>query len=104
MKERIKTAFRDTYSAAPEFIVRAAGRVNLIGEHTDYNEGFVMPMAIDRGTWIALRRRDDDTVRIRSLEFDKTAEFSLKATKRTGIGRSNMPKVLQPFSRKKVFR
>ena len=46
-------AFQQRFGAAPTFVVRAPGRVNLIGEHTDYNDGFVMPMAIDRATWIA---------------------------------------------------
>ncbi|MDQ3413770.1 MAG: galactokinase, partial [Verrucomicrobiota bacterium] len=59
--------FANLFGVAPPIVVRAPGRVNLIGEHTDYNEGFVLPMAIDRATWIALRRRDDDTVRLHSL-------------------------------------
>ncbi len=55
----------------------APGRVNLIGEHTDYNDGFVLPMAIDRAVWIALAARDDGRVVVHSLDYDETAEFSL---------------------------
>jgi galactokinase len=58
-------------------VVRAPGRVNLIGEHTDYNDGFVLPMAIDRWTYIALRPRPDDVVQIRSTDFDAEEGFSL---------------------------
>ena len=57
--------------------MRAPGRVNLIGEHTDYNDGFVLPMAIDRAIWIALRPRPDRMVAAHSLDFDETAEFDL---------------------------
>jgi galactokinase len=57
--------------------VRAPGRVNLIGEHTDYNDGFVLPMAIDRAVWIALRSREDGHVFVRSLEEKEPADFSL---------------------------
>jgi galactokinase len=45
---QVSQGFAQRYGAAPTFVVRAPGRVNLIGEHTDYNDGFVMPMAIDR--------------------------------------------------------
>jgi galactokinase len=57
--------------------VRAPGRVNLIGEHTDYNDGFVLPMAIDRAAWIALRPREDGKVRVYSLDFNEETEFAL---------------------------
>lgn len=70
-------AFTEHFGAIPSFIARAPGRVNLIGEHTDYNEGFVFPLAIDRAAWIALRPRADRRVVIRFLDFDQTVEFNL---------------------------
>ncbi|PYV23641.1 MAG: galactokinase, partial [Acidobacteria bacterium] len=75
----IETAFEKTFGAAPEVVVRAPGRVNLIGEHTDYNDGFVLPAAIDRYIWFAGRARRDRTVRVRALDFNDAAEFSLDA-------------------------
>jgi len=58
-------------------LVRAPGRVNLIGEHTDYNDGFVMPAAIDASTWVAIAPREDRSVRIRSEQFDEEFTFDL---------------------------
>ncbi|HEY0015848.1 MAG TPA: galactokinase [Longimicrobium sp.] len=69
--------FTERFGGAPALVARAPGRVNLIGEHTDYNDGFVLPMAIDRAVWIALRPRADSVVRIRSLDFDEECEFDL---------------------------
>jgi galactokinase len=77
LRERVTQAFQSRYGAAPTLIVRAPGRVNLIGEHTDYNDGFVLPMAIDRAVWIALRPRNDNYVVAYAAEFDDLAEFSL---------------------------
>ena len=65
---RLIAAFTAAYGARPALGVRAPGRVNLIGEHTDYNDGFCLPMAIERDVRIAVRRRADDTVRVLSLE------------------------------------
>ena len=58
-------------------LVRAPGRVNLIGEHTDYNLGFVMPAAISLDTWIAATALDEPVVRLTSLENGETREFEL---------------------------
>jgi len=77
MKEQVVTAFEQGYGSRPRFIVRGPGRVNLIGEHTDYNDGFVMPMAIDRAVWLALRPRTDSLVTLTSLDMGETASFSL---------------------------
>ena len=72
-------AFREHFGSAPDVLVRSPGRVNLIGEHTDYNDGFVLPLAIERSLWIALRPRSDDTVRIWSELGDQWAEFTLSS-------------------------
>ncbi|MFN0112076.1 MAG: galactokinase [Blastocatellia bacterium] len=68
--------FRQLYGNEPR-LFSAPGRVNLIGEHTDYNEGFVLPMAIDRRTYVAMAPRADRMVRCLSTEFDEEIEFGL---------------------------
>ena len=73
----MEAAFQNRYGEPPTYVVRAPGRVNLIGEHTDYNDGFVLPMAIDRAAWIALRPSTDDRVTATSLDFDETQAFDL---------------------------
>jgi galactokinase len=75
----IEEMFAKLYGATPEIVVRAPGRVNLIGEHTDYNDGFVLPAAIDRFVAFAGRRRADRLVRIHSTDFQDSTEFSLDA-------------------------
>ncbi len=62
-------AFENYFRCAPEVVVHAPGRVNLIGEHTDYNEGFVLPAAINFGTNIAATRRDDRIVSVVALDI-----------------------------------
>jgi galactokinase len=74
---QVTQAFQQRYGAAPTFVVRAPGRVNLIGEHTDYNDGFVMPMAIDRAAWIALRPSGDRQVTVHALDFGESDTFNL---------------------------
>lgn len=77
IQQQVTTEFTNRFSSGPAYIVRAPGRVNLIGEHTDYNDGLVLPMAIDRAIWIALRPRPDRRVLLHSLDFAEPAEFSL---------------------------
>ncbi len=76
-----KAAFAATFGQAPTWVAAAPGRVNLIGEHTDYNAGFVFPLAIERYIVIAAARpltvAAADRVRVHSTLLDKTAEFSL---------------------------
>ncbi len=73
----LRAAFTNKFGGEPTMIIRAPGRVNLIGEHTDYNDGFVMPMAIDRAVWIALRPRPDEFMVVYSVDYDNIAEMSL---------------------------
>src|SRR5271157_2935200 len=79
--------FQQIFDSPPEVVVRAPGRVNLIGEHTDYNDGFVLPAAIDRTITYAGRRRADRRVRVYSDDFKASVEFDLddiqKATENT---------------------
>lgn len=75
LRGRVVAEFERRYGAPPRFVARAPGRVNLIGDHTDYNDGFVLPMAIDRAVWIALRPSGDGLVRVDSLDFDERGEF-----------------------------
>lgn len=70
-------AFQRVFGSPPEVVVRAPGRVNLIGEHTDYNDGFVLPAAIDRAITYAGRRRNDRRVRVYSQDFNASVEFDL---------------------------
>ncbi len=65
-RSRALDLFHAEFGGAPDLVVRAPGRVNLIGDHTDYNDGFVLPMALDRATWIAARVSGSSTVRLLS--------------------------------------
>lgn len=76
--EQIEATFQSRYGELPQHIVRAPGRVNLIGEHTDYNDGFVLPMAIEHAIYIALRPLESEQqVRLYSANFDKQIELDL---------------------------
>ena len=75
MKSRELAHRFEALFAAPPKIFRAPGRVNLIGEHTDYNDGFVMPCAIGFSTRVAVSPRSDLKLMIRSEEFPEQFEF-----------------------------
>ncbi|MBM3957451.1 MAG: galactokinase [Gemmatimonadetes bacterium] len=82
---RLRTAvdrFEELYGPGTCRLFRAPGRVNLIGEHTDYNDGFVLPMAIDLDVVIAARPRDDRGVRVYSSNYGEGVRFSLDAVTR----------------------
>ena len=74
---QVQQVFEDRFGDAPDHLIRAPGRVNLIGEHTDYSEGFVMPLALENAVWIALRPRADQRVVLHSLDFGETADLNL---------------------------
>ena len=74
--------FLKRFGPGPAFLSRAPGRVNLIGEHTDYNGGFVLPAAVDRDIRIAFRPTDDAKVELYSLDFNESASFALSALDR----------------------
>ncbi len=70
-------AFEERYGAAPDVVGHAPGRVNLIGEHTDYNAGLCLPAALPHRTYVAARARDDEVVRVASLQVSETWEGTL---------------------------
>jgi len=72
----LRSDFIDLFCSSPEF-VRAPGRVNLIGEHTDYNAGFVMPAAIGFYTTVGIASRSDRQLQVRSSNFAETLTLSL---------------------------
>lgn len=76
--QHLRQTFASYFNSESEIVVRAPGRVNLIGEHTDYTDGFVLPMAIDRAVWLALRPRADKTVRLFSLDILTPLNTSLE--------------------------
>ncbi|MDO6497102.1 galactokinase [Photobacterium sanguinicancri] len=84
----VKASFEQVLGYAPSHIIQAPGRVNLIGEHTDYNDGFVLPCAINYQTVVAAAKREDNLVRVVSVdygnavdEFDLTQDISFQQDK-----------------------
>ena len=71
--------FRQRYGAEPTTVASGPGRVNLIGEHTDYNDGFVLPVALQRDVRYVFRPRTDRLVRVHSVEFGESFDFDLDA-------------------------
>lgn len=80
LKQRAAKAFQEVCGYVATTFVRAPGRVNLIGEHTDYNDGFVMPCAIDYQAVVACAKRDDGIVRLISVDYDNVQDsFDINA-------------------------
>ena len=84
-QDELREKFRQLYDREPR-LFRAPGRVNLIGEHTDYNEGFVMPFAIDRATFVAGTARSDSKINVHALDVEDFFSFDLQdeAVRRRG--------------------
>ncbi len=78
LKTRILARFDAAFAGAPDLIARAPGRVNLIGEHTDYNDGFVLPMAIGPQTMVAARARGDGIINLIAADLDKQTSFDVR--------------------------
>jgi galactokinase len=83
VRDALCRSFEERYERPPRWIARAPGRVNLIGEHTDYQDGLVLPCAIDRATWVAAAPRSDDRVRVASSGWPEPAEFSARDAARS---------------------
>ena len=76
IREKVVADFLKNFEGKP-LLVRSPGRVNIIGEHTDYNNGFVLPAAIDKAVIVAVVPRDDDRIRLYSGEFDESFDTSI---------------------------
>lgn len=73
---RIRDAFIQKYQHTPR-LFRSPGRINLIGEHTDYNEGFVLPASVDKAVYFAIAPREDDLVQLEAVDLNESYEFRL---------------------------
>ncbi len=76
MIEKLTAFFQERFGHAPAHIARAPGRVNLLGEHVDYNDGFVLPAAIDRSTYLAFSLSDSDQTTLVAMDFNEETSFS----------------------------
>lgn len=86
MRAELLNRFKQHFGACATYLAQAPGRVNLIGEHTDYNDGFVLPCAIDFQTLVALRARADDLVQVMALNDEGALDhFQLGSTLRQQV-------------------
>ncbi|WP_219223460.1 galactokinase [Pedobacter antarcticus] len=74
--EDLKKSFQELYNATP-LVVKSPGRINIIGEHTDYNNGFVMPAAIDKAIYIGVSKREDDEVHLFAKDYGQSHQVKL---------------------------
>ena len=84
----IEQKYCELFQETP-LIIRSPGRVNLIGEHTDYNEGFVLPAAIDKAIYFAITARDDEICSLYASDLKESYEFHLKEIRKSELGWSN---------------
>lgn len=104
MKEKdiifqIKKIFNEKFSGEP-LIVCSPGRINLIGEHTDYNKGFVLPAAIDKAIYFAFSKREDEKIELVSLDFNKEFSSSLSSIQKEDSWSDYILGVVQQFQQK----
>src|ERR1700687_6138009 len=81
--EKAAQKFAQLYSRNP-MVVKSPGRINIIGEHTDYNEGFVLPASIDKAAYLAISLRNDNEVHLRAEDLNETFSISLNDLKPVG--------------------
>lgn len=85
---KLHNAFEESFHGNP-LIVRSPGRINIIGEHTDYNEGFVLPAAIDKAAYIGITLRDDDEIHLKALDFNES--FSVNVADMQPVAGNSWP-------------
>lgn len=85
MKEEIEIIFKQHFGTDTQpIVVKSPGRVNIIGEHTDYNEGYVLPAAIDKAAYLAISLRDDDEIHLVAKDLNETFSTSIQELKPIG--------------------
>ncbi len=95
--------FKNRYGVLPA-IFSAPGRVNLIGEHTDYNDGFVLPFAIDKRTYVGVASRSDGLINVHSRTLDESVEITLSDPERTQGWSLYIRGIAEVLKREGVFR
>ncbi len=96
----ITQIFENQFNKKPTLLVRACGRINLIGEHTDYNDGFVLPAAIDRYLFYAIAENGTETCHFYAADLDEKASASLHGLKKTDQGWFNyLQGIIQQFQK-----
>jgi len=80
--DKVLKTFRDLYKEEP-IVTRSPGRVNIIGEHLDYNDGFVLPAAIDKAIYVGISKRNDDQIHLHSVDYNENYQVSLAEIKPT---------------------
>ncbi len=90
MSFKIEELFTAHFGHAPDVVIKSPGRINIIGEHTDYNDGFVLPAAIDYYMYIGITKRNDEKIVIHSIDYDETEEVDLQHIERSGNGWLNL--------------
>ncbi len=73
-KAEVSALFAQQFSEAPSFVIASPGRINLIGEHVDYNSGFVLPAAIDKYMFVAVSHRNDSQILLHATTLIKTTK------------------------------
>ncbi len=84
--KKVIDTYHERYKHKPEFAIYAPGRINLIGEHTDYSDGFVLPAAINLGISIALSPREDQKLQLYSIDFEQDIVIDLNDIQKEGRG------------------
>jgi galactokinase len=93
LQTKARNAFYARFQEEPEMIIRAPGRVNIIGEHTDYNDGFVLPVAVDRAAWLAVSPSKDALCHVRAVDMNNDDQaFNVDTVPVSGGGWADYPK------------
>lgn len=88
-RNQLSQRFKELYTQEPDLVAKSPGRINIIGEHTDYNEGFVLPTAIDKAVYVAISKRDDTEIHLYAEDFKQSYQTSIEKIAPTELGWPN---------------